>query len=142
MMTMYDTYAFYLLFISNAVLLSAAALAVIRFRQQCERLERFWNSPTGAAIADRKSEQDRLQLVTMMRLESNLADLQASVSSLASKPHKSLAPTARQLPIDNAVRMIRNGASVEDLRQTCGFNIGEARLLTKMHGGSAGTNSA
>lgn len=137
-----DTATIYLLLMSNAVLLSAAALAVIRFRQQCERLERFWSSPTGAAIADRKSEQDRLQIETMMRLEQNLSDLQTSVNALADRPRKQTAPVAQPLPIDNAVRMIRNGASIEDLTQTCGLNIGEARLLTKMHGVAASAKTA
>ena len=132
-MTIDDATTMYLLLMSNAVLLSAAALAVIRFRQQCERLERFWSSPTGAAIADRKSEQDRLQIVTMMRLEQNLSDLQASVNALAIRPRKQASTAVYPLPIDNAVRMIRNGASIDDLTQTCGLNIGEARLLTKMH---------
>lgn len=133
-MTISDAHSLYLLLTANAVLLGAAAIAVIRFRKRCERLERFWNSPTGTAIADQKSEQDRLQLVTLMRLERGLNELQANVDSLASRPRKQATADVRQLPIENAVRMVRNGASVDDLTRTCGLNIGEARLLRKMHG--------
>ena len=73
----------------------------------------------------------------MIRLEQDLSDLQTSVNALADRPRKQTAPVAQPLPIDHAVRMIRNGASIEDLTQTCGLNIGEARLLTKMHGVAA-----
>ena len=53
MMNINDSYVIYLLLASNALLVTAASIAVIRFGQQFRRLEQFWNSPTGAAIADR-----------------------------------------------------------------------------------------
>jgi len=137
-MNLYDSISIYLLLFANAVLLSAASIAIVRFRKQCERLESFWNSPTGAAIADQKSDQDRMQFLSTMRLERRLAQLQGKVDSLVTAPEKSAPPPAtRQLPIENAIRMAKGGASVDELTRTCGLNIGEARLLQKMHGAAA-----
>jgi hypothetical protein len=133
-----ESLSIYLLLIANAALLSAAAIAIVRFQKQCERLERFWNSPTGAALADQKSDQDRMQLLSTMRLERRLAQLQGKVDSLATTPAKSAPPpVTRQLPIENAIRMAKGGASVDELTRSCGLNIGEARLLRKMHGAAA-----
>jgi hypothetical protein len=135
MMNITESFFYDLLLLSNAMLLAAAAMAVVRFRRQCERLERFWSSPTGATIAGQKSDQERLQLVTTMRLEKHIADLNEKVATLSrNDPRKQRSATVRQLPIENAVRMAKSGASVEDLTRTCGLNFGEARLLTKMHG--------
>ena len=39
-----------------------------------------------------------------------------------------------QLPIDNAIRMAKQGASVADLTRSCGLNLGEAELMKKLHG--------
>lgn len=134
-----ESITIYLLLISNAALLSAAAIAIVRFRKQCERLERFWNSPTGAAIADQPSDLDRALALNTLRLERRLVQLQDKVDSLAISPEKSepSPPQPHHLPIDNAIRMAKGGASVEDLSRTCGLNIGEARLLKTMHGAAA-----
>ena len=132
-MSIPESYSIYLLLMSNAVLLAAAALAVMRFRQQCRRLEHFWNSPTGAAIADKKSEQARHHLLITMRLERRIRELQQKMNSVASKDRMPDPLVERQLPIENAVRMAKNGATIEDLTKTCGLNIGEARLMKKLH---------
>jgi len=138
MMNIAELYVYEILLLSNAILLAAAVVAVQRFRRQCDRLERFWNSPTGTAIADRKADKDRLQLVTTMRLEKHVAELHEKVAKLAATPARQSAPAVvRQLPIENAVRLAKTGASAEDLTRTCGLNIGEARLLAKMHGSAA-----
>lgn len=42
-------------------------------------------------------------------------------------------PLKNELPVEYAVRMARAGASVEDLVQSCGLNVGEAQLLLRLH---------
>ena len=122
---------------SNALMLGAAAVAIVRFRLQCHRFDAFWSSPTGAAIADRNDEKERHQLVAQLRLDRRMSALQKQVECLAQQSAASgRASGERVLPIDNAVRLARNGASVEQLTQTCGLNIGEARLMQKLHGKS------
>ena len=133
-----NSISIYLLLCANAVLLSAAAIAIVRFQKQCERLERFWNSPTGAALADQKSDQVRMQMLSTLRLERRLAQLQGKVDSLVTTPEQNVPPpVTQQLPIENAIRMAKGGASVDELTRACGLNIGEARLLHKMHGAAA-----
>ena len=120
-----------LLLLSNVLMLGAAALAILRFREQCRRLELFWSSPTGAAISDDKQKRMRQQLLNNMRLEGRVAELQQMIDRIANNEQW---PADRQLPIDNAVRMAKNGATVEQLTQTCGLNVGEAQLMKKLHG--------
>lgn len=121
-----------LLLLANAVLLAAAAIAVGRFCSRFERMTRFWQSPTGAAIADKASQQERHQLLVNLRLEKQLCGLQDKIDALAdAEQSANLRP--QQLPIDNAIRMAKNGASIDELTRTCGLNIGEARLMQKLH---------
>lgn len=138
-MNILESYALYLLLASNAMLVAAAAIAVIRFRRQCLRLQHFWNSPTGAALADKSSEQERQQLLVNMRLDRRLSDLQQKLQAIAAPDRGKSAPSERQLPIDNAIRMAKSGASVDELTRNCGLNIGEARLMQKMHAKSLST---
>ena len=129
-----------LLLLANAILLTAAAIAVGRFCWRFERMTRFWRSPTGAAIADKAGQHERQQMLVNLRLERQLSGLQEKIDGLADvKPNAN--PSMQQLPIDNAIRMARNGASVEELTRTCGLNIGEARLMQKLHRESAQVNA-
>lgn len=133
MMFIDDTSYLYLLLISSALLIAAAGIAVIRFQYYCQRIDQFWNSPTGSALADEQKDHARRQLLVNMRLEKRLADLQGRLIALAEGQTKPRTRLERQLPIDNAVRMARSGASIEDLTRICGLNMGEARLMLKMH---------
>lgn len=134
MMNISESHSFYLLLISNAALLGAAAIAVTRFRRQCEKFEAFWSSPTGAAVADQKTDDSRKQLLVNLRLEKQLTDLQEKLETMASRPLSQAPPIPDHLPMDSAVRMAKNGASVEQLTRSCGLNIGEAKLMKTLHG--------
>ena len=121
-----------LLLLANAILLAVAAIAIGRFCWRFERMTRFWHSPTGAAIADKAAQHERQQILVNLRLERQLSGLQEKIDALADvKPGTTTAP--QPLPIDNAIRMARNGASIEELTRSCGLNIGEARLMQKLH---------
>lgn len=141
-MNILEGYVIYLLLGSNAILAAAAGIAVVRFRRQCLRLEHFWNSPTGAALAEQATEQERQQLLVNMRLDRRLSDLQKKLQTLTVTERSNSAPSPRQLPIDNALRMAKSGASVEELTRNCGLNIGEAELMQKMHGKALSSLSA
>jgi len=124
----------YLLVISNAALLAAGCIAILRFQEQRREFEKFWSSPTGTTLGDNKDEGVD-QLVQMNRqLEKQIMDLQRAVLTLGQKDAKSQLSIERSLPIENAIRMAQKGASVDDLTRSCGLNIGEARLMQKMHG--------
>ena len=74
------------------------------------------------------------------RLEQRVGELQRTVKIMemnrGEEPTPVSQPTTveRSLPIENAQRMARMGASIEDLTRSCGLNIGEARLMKKLHG--------
>lgn len=125
--------ALYLLYASNVMLAAVVGIAVVRFWQLCIRLERFSNNPTGSNWAEKTSEQQRQQLLVNLRLERQLVDLQKKLQTLGTSKRSSNTTTERHLPIDNAVRMAKSGASVEQLTRNCGLNIGEAQLMQKLH---------
>ncbi len=134
----------YLLLISNLLLLCAVGLAVVRFLSRCDEIERFWDSPTGNALSDSETEranlQESVQLQLSQRLEKRVDDLHRIVRLMAAKgssktsAEKPSAPITTILPLENAVRMAKQGASVEDLTRSCGLNFGEAKLMQKLHG--------
>jgi hypothetical protein len=132
-----DYFFLYVLLASNATLLAIAAVAVIRFERRWQRLESFWDSPTGAALSDDSEDELHEQLRATARLEQRLGELQRTVKLLDMKAPEERPPVERDLPIENAVRMARLGASVEDLTRNCGLNVGEARLMKKLHGKAA-----
>ena len=132
-MNISDTTALYMLIIANAALVAAAGIAVARIQRQMRRFEQFWNSPTGASLANREpvSEQPRPQ--ANRHLERRVTELQSVVKTLAKREQPTVKPIDGSLPIANAVRMARHGASIDELVRNCGLNIGEARLMQKLH---------
>lgn len=129
-----ETFYLYLLLASNAALLAIATIAVTRFERRWKRIESFWDSPTGAALSDADDDELRAQMKATQQLEQRLGELQRTVRFMEAKPSQERPPVERNLPIENAVRMARLGASVEDLTRNCGLNVGEARLMKKLHG--------
>ena len=130
-----DAYYFYLLLAANVLLLAIASAALSRFDRRCKRIEEFWDSPTGTTLAEEGDAEVAAQLQATRRLERRLGELQRAVKVMEIKAPKQRPVTEqRQLPIENAVRMAQQGASVEELTRTCGLNIGEARLMQRLHG--------
>ena len=132
----------YLLLFSNALFAAAACLAIVRFQRFYRRLQQFWDTPVGASLINQQEEEIRQSLRTTQRLDERVDEMQQAIKAIATQGAGKRAPTERALPIDNAVRMIRHGASVEDLTRTCGLNIGEARLLQKLHGQTRAASGA
>lgn len=124
----------YLLVISNATLLAAGCIAILRFQTQQRDHEDFWSSPTGTSLADTKHEDVEQLARSNRRLEKQLVELKHCVEALAHKDAGSMPSVERSLPIENAIRMARKGATIEELTRSCGLNNGEARLMHKMHG--------
>jgi hypothetical protein len=138
MMMATETYFLQLLLISNALLLAIACVALVRFERRWWRIEKFWQSPTGTALSESGDEKASEQMKATKRLEQRLGELQRTVKVMDMKAPEQRPPDTRNLPvglpIENAVRMARLGASIEDLTRNCGLNIGEARLMQKLHG--------
>ena len=128
---------FYLvLLVCNAVLLALAIFSIARFERRCRRFESFWNSPTGVAVADDSSAEEvaGVYLQATTRLEQRLGELQRTVKVMELNAPVVSPAEERSMPIDNAIRMAQQGASVSDLTKACGLNVGEAHLMRKLHG--------
>lgn len=130
-MTTLDFYSFYALLVSNALLLGAAALVILKFQRKEKAAAQFWDSPTGSAL-QAQGEQDLINSETAERL----AALQLAIERIE-KANTSPAPPTEKLPFDNAVRMAQAGASLDDLVRTCGLSHGEARLFMRVHARAA-----
>lgn len=128
-----------LLLAANAMLLGLTCHALVRFERRCKRIEDFWESPTGNALSDTDDAELREQMQATKRLERRVGELQRTVKVIElnkrePEPARPASPAVeRNLPIENAIRMARLGASVEELTRSCGLNIGEARLMQKLH---------
>ncbi len=139
----------YILLISNLLLVSAVGLAVVRFLRRVDEFEAFWGSPNGTALAEEQTkeqtkEQGRdVHLEIGQRLEKRIDDLHrvmrivAAQNSVKKQPAPPAAPVATVVPMDNALRMAKQGATIDDLTKNCGLSIGEARLMQKLHGKAA-----
>lgn len=138
----YDDLFLYLLLLSNAVVLILAVVAIIRFERRWQRIDSFWDSPTGVALSEASDEEMREQTRATLQLERRLSELQRAVKRIQSRATDEPTPVERKLPIDNAVRMARSGASVEDLTRNCGLSVGEARLMKRLHGRAPSAASA
>lgn len=124
-----------LLLFSNAALLAAATIALVRFRRQARRFEDFWSSPTGVSLADTQSQQTSTEPAANPQLERRVTELQSVVRTLAKKERVGNREVPDVgLPIENAVRMAKHGATIDELIRSCGLNIGEAQLMRKLHG--------
>ena len=129
-----DTFVANMLLIANAAMLAAAVIAITRFRKQARRFEKFWDSPAGVSLADTKALEAGPKASPDAELAKRVEELQSVVRSMAQKERTVSKETDSRLPIENAVRMAKHGASIEDLMRSCGLNIGEAQLMRKLHG--------
>ena len=121
----------YLLVIANAALIVAAAFAVMRVERSLREPQEFWSSPTGRAMRDHgpggKLEQQAL-----------IGQIEALHSAVTQLKERAALPTLSDRVVDlslgRAVRMVKQGAAVEELITDCGLNRGEAELLHRLHG--------
>lgn len=137
MMITVDAYYFYLLIFCSAALLAISCYTVVKIERRCSKIEALWASPTGSAIVGVSDDLAEQQTLTTERLERRVSMLQQTVEAMEvarSRPVEVASPTERQLPMENAARMAKLGASIDDLTRSCGLNIGEAQLMQKLHG--------
>ena len=120
---------------SNAFFLVIVIAALLRSTSRVARLEATMlklAETTAAArqVREQFARQEKLLRWIAARTQSH----SKAFKQLQVKDSEQPAPAERQLPIEHAVRMARHGASIDDLTRNCGLNIGEARLMQKLHG--------
>ena len=127
----------YALLAANTLVLTGGLLLILRLRRLCKLHEKSLECPPAIALADADqpaAEVAEKQMLALMRMEKQLLTLRTELAAHAGTRGEVTTSSERVLPLDNAVRMAKNGASVDDLTRSCGLNIGEARLIRKMHG--------
>ena len=112
------------LFMSTTLLLAAATVAIVRF----QRLVRRSAPPSENAAATPRSEA-----VASEAIEQRVRALQDLADELARKEELLQRKERTTMPYENAVRMARCGASVDELTRSCGLKKGEAELLVRLH---------
>lgn len=127
----------YGLLLSNAILLAAAAIALVRARAEARRLRSLFDSPLAAALAPEPYDDRELRRMFDRRcsmLEKRLELLvERSTRDAQAAPLPAVPPQKNEMPVQYAVRMARSGASIDDLVRGCGLNKGEAQLLLRLH---------
>ena len=120
----------YALPIANVCLLCAAILVIIRMQRVLRGRAIYSKLAAANAI-----ERDIAALTECSELVTNRLDsMQAAIERLGSLDRLLLGPASQELPLVHAARLAKDGASVDELTQNCGLNIGEARLVRRLHG--------
>lgn len=101
------------------------ALAFMRWRAAQEQANQQLHDQLQRALVEIHSLQE-----SVAALGNRLAGPPARAASI---PVLQPAPTAAQRGYDLALRMVRNGASVDALVANCGLPRNEAQLLTRLH---------
>lgn len=109
-----------LLAFSNALLIAAVTVVLLRFRG----LQRPPPPPESALRQDGEIER------RMRRLERLASEL--SLDESGARPATQPAPS-----YETALRLVRLGAGADDVAGPCGLSRGEAELLARLHGPEA-----
>lgn len=126
----------YALLAANTLVLYGGLLAILRLKALCDRQETLLERPQSrppVTSGVRSAEIERTYSQSLLRIEKQLLDLRNDVAAQADSP-LATPPGDRCLPLDNAVRMAKNGATADELARSCGLNAGEAQLVRTIHG--------
>lgn len=130
-----ETYLLYGLLAANAAMLLIAWVALLQINARCRRLEEFKLHaasalPAASPTTNTNASDDEK---SFEKLERRLELMRQSILMLTAKTPEKRLPEVRSLPIENAVRMAKKGATIDELTRNCGLNIGEAQLMKKLH---------
>lgn len=130
-----DPTIYYAILAGKAFVLILGTIVLLGMWRQTRRVERYLSDLGNAPAPDEQPDAAKRHLVASLRLDKRISELQQQIAALsAAEPKADAGPVSRPLPIENATRMARHGASVEELTRACGLNVGEAELLKKLHG--------
>ncbi len=130
-----DPTTYYAILAGKAFVLILGTIVLLGMWRQTRRVEQLLSELKAAPTPEEQPDSSKQQLIASLRLDKRITELQQQIAALSTTEQKAgVEPVARPLPIENATRMARHGASVEELTRTCGLNVGEAELLKKLHG--------
>ena len=130
-----DPTIYYAVLAGKAFVLLLGTIVLLSMWRQTRRVEQYLAELRNApAPEEQKTDASKQHLIASLRLDKRISELQQQIAALSVAEKKAEhGPASRPLPIENATRMARHGASVEELTRTCGLNVGEAELLKKLH---------
>jgi hypothetical protein len=111
------------LVLSTTLLLGAASLAVLRFHRLLQTQLKSGSPATGA-----RPTADEIE-----PLKQRISALQKIVDDLSRKEEMPQPTGRHDMPMENAVRMAKCGAGIDELTRSCGLKRGEAELLLRLH---------
>ena len=129
-----ETFILSFLLAENLLMLLIVFTALQRIDARCRRLEEFKLSVLEKPETKPAAVDTSAYVNILKRLEQRFSRVQKSVESAAADTVVEPRPLTQSLPSENAVRKARHGARVDALTRSCGLNIGEARLMQKLHG--------
>ena len=122
----------YLLILANAAIVVAATFAVLRVEKLLSTSKSFWSSPVGANLSGTFSTEGELD-----HLVEEVQALRKSVDELSVERAPPQRGQLADMSFGRAVRMAKQGSSVDDLTESFGLSLGEAQLLQRIHGPAA-----
>lgn len=129
MMTIENIFSLYALLISNALVLAAATITILRLQRLMRSSAAFQDNSTDTVTNAQRDNDNTRRLVN-----ERISSLQKITYDLVQKQKTLQVQTSEKLPFENAVRMAKLGANLEELTRNCGLTQGEARLLMRVHG--------
>ena len=148
MLPHFENLLLYFLTAMNGLVVVFTGWALIRFERRWKNIEDYWDDSTtadsttedltAAAPVTAAGKSDAVRSMELARayshIEGRLDHLQRALEQLGTKSAPQDPVIHRHVPIENAVSMARQGASIDELKRNCGLSLGEARLISKLHG--------
>ena len=113
------------LLLATTLMLGAASLVILRFQRLVRESVQL---PSSGVPAQPKPKAGAGE-----PLEQRISALQKIVEDLARKEETLQQAGRHDMPIENAARMAKCGAGVDELTRSCGLKRGEAELLLRLH---------
>jgi hypothetical protein len=120
----------YALPLANVCLLAAATLVVVRLQRVLAGKAIYSRLAAGNAIEAQIADIDEHCRIVSERL----GEIQDQIERFSHLERLLIGPVSREFPMEHAARLAKGGASVDELTRNCGLNIGEARLIRRLHG--------
>lgn len=121
--------------VANVCLLAAAVIAILRVQRVIRGKQIYAKLAAGNAIeAEIAAITEHCELVSI-----RLGEMQDEIEKLNDLERLLVEPVSRELPMEHAARLAKDGASIDELTRNCGLNIGEARLVRRLHGRPVGS---
>jgi hypothetical protein len=120
----------YALPLANVCLLAAATLVVVRLQRVLAGKAIYSRLAAGNAIEAQVADIDEHCRIVSERL----GEIQDQIERFSHLERLLIGPVSREFPMEHAARLAKGGASVDELTRNCGLNIGEARLIRRLHG--------